>query len=236
LVTTNLNISKTSWYIPVVVVDKKYRRKGIASKLLNHTFDYLKKNFYARKIFLIVDCNNESAINLYKNLGFKKYSTNCLMLLKKPLIFMDKVKILGLKRKDSTHWKELYKLAIKVNPKTIKIEGMTKEDFKENIYTILQKTKNSILKERWYEFVIEHDHRIVGFFSIRLLKNEKKLYLNKLIISPDYIGLTKKLIKKLFTISGVEMILINVSSIYEKILKKLGFKIIKKRYKMVLEL
>ena len=50
-----------------IAVDKNFRKKGIASKLLNRIND-------ERKILLEVSEKNEVAINLYKKNGFKMIS------------------------------------------------------------------------------------------------------------------------------------------------------------------
>ena len=50
-----------------IVVDKNFRKKGLASKLLNRIND-------ERKILLEVSEKNEVAINLYKKNGFKMIS------------------------------------------------------------------------------------------------------------------------------------------------------------------
>lgn len=52
-------------------IEEKYRRKGYASKLLNHV---IKNNKDIEKIMLEVKEDNVSAINLYKKLRFKKIS------------------------------------------------------------------------------------------------------------------------------------------------------------------
>ena len=46
-----------------IVVDKSYRRKGIATQLINHVIDYFDD---VKSIMLEVNVNNENAINLYK--------------------------------------------------------------------------------------------------------------------------------------------------------------------------
>ena len=62
-----------------IVVDLEYRRKGIAISLINYVIDFYDDLEY---ILLEVNENNESAINLYKKLGFnvinirKKYYGN----------------------------------------------------------------------------------------------------------------------------------------------------------------
>ena len=55
--------------LETIVVDKDYRRKGLASNLLN----FFLKNYGKIKdaIFLEVAINNESAINLYRKYGFE---------------------------------------------------------------------------------------------------------------------------------------------------------------------
>ncbi len=64
-----------------LLVDKEYRKKKIATKLLDKFFEIIKSQ-KAQKIFLEVRESNESAINLYIKNGFilintrKKYYSN----------------------------------------------------------------------------------------------------------------------------------------------------------------
>ena len=57
--------------ITSLVVDKKHRRKGIASKLMKNSMKHLPKKI--KILTLAVDSKNKVAIGLYKKLGFKKY-------------------------------------------------------------------------------------------------------------------------------------------------------------------
>lgn len=53
-----------------IAVDKDYRRRGIGKKMLDHSIDEMRlNNVYS--IYLYVDKENLSAINLYKSRGFK---------------------------------------------------------------------------------------------------------------------------------------------------------------------
>lgn len=51
-------------------VHPAYRRKGIATKLMKHTFDYL-KSIGVTHVRLYVMIDNHAAINLYRKFGFK---------------------------------------------------------------------------------------------------------------------------------------------------------------------
>jgi len=54
----------------LIAVDKDYRRRGIGKKMLDHSIDEMRlNNVYS--IYLYVDKENLSAINLYKSRGFK---------------------------------------------------------------------------------------------------------------------------------------------------------------------
>ena len=55
-----------------VLVDKNYRRQGIATMLINYLVDSVKG--VSPKIFLEVRATNDSAINLYQKHGFIKTS------------------------------------------------------------------------------------------------------------------------------------------------------------------
>ena len=53
----------------LIYVDKDYRKKHIATKLMNHYFNNL--NSSIKRVLLEVSINNKSAISLYEKLGFK---------------------------------------------------------------------------------------------------------------------------------------------------------------------
>ena len=55
--------------IDYVIVNNNYRRKGVASKLLEYLIDYCKEKSISN-ITLEVNENNIAAINLYKKHGF----------------------------------------------------------------------------------------------------------------------------------------------------------------------
>lgn len=57
--------------IDSVVVDKKYKRQGIASLLLKYILD-IAKNKKIENLLLEVRISNEAAIKLYEKFGFKK--------------------------------------------------------------------------------------------------------------------------------------------------------------------
>ncbi len=62
-------------YIQAISVFSEYRGQSIASKLLKHSFEYAKK-LNIPKVALIVEIQNEHALNIYKKLGFKIVSTH----------------------------------------------------------------------------------------------------------------------------------------------------------------
>lgn len=70
----------TDWLytIEYVFVDPKYRKRGLATKLLNFAM-ILAKNKGAKKVNLNVDLNSTKAIALYKKLGFKEIGNTLLV-------------------------------------------------------------------------------------------------------------------------------------------------------------
>ena len=60
--------------IDYVIVNNNYRRKGVASKLLEYLIDYCKEKCISN-ITLEVNENNIAAINLYKKYGFETAAT-----------------------------------------------------------------------------------------------------------------------------------------------------------------
>ena len=63
---------KSVGHIEDIVVDNKYRNKGIAKKIINH----LKEMSDCYKV--ILDCN-DTLINFYESCGFKKYGNQMAM-------------------------------------------------------------------------------------------------------------------------------------------------------------
>jgi ribosomal protein S18 acetylase RimI-like enzyme len=58
-----------------VVVDEKWRGKGIGKKMMEHAIEYIKKEGVT-KIELTSDHSRIEANNLYQSLGFKQIETN----------------------------------------------------------------------------------------------------------------------------------------------------------------
>lgn len=61
-------------YLDHIVVDKKYRKKGVASKLIEKFEEIVKEN-NVKRIKLNAFPDNTPAINLYTKFGFKCYSS-----------------------------------------------------------------------------------------------------------------------------------------------------------------
>jgi diamine N-acetyltransferase len=61
-----------------VEIYEKCRRQGFAKKMIKETIDYISRTFeypYVEKVTLLVEKNNEIALNLYKKFGFKIVGT-----------------------------------------------------------------------------------------------------------------------------------------------------------------
>ena len=70
--TTIINNRRKSGYISSVMVHPDYRRKGIATRLLTNTLNYIRKRKKTRAV-LHVDSTNASAKSIYVKLGFKAF-------------------------------------------------------------------------------------------------------------------------------------------------------------------
>lgn len=82
---TNIEKNKAEYHIFIGETD--YWGKGIAYKASNELFKYIKKNFSFKFVYLFVNAKHESAIYLYKKLGFKIVSyKNEFIKMEKPLI------------------------------------------------------------------------------------------------------------------------------------------------------
>lgn len=60
------------FYIDALAVDEKYRRKGIAARLIEAAFDEAAKK--GKDLSLLVDQDNKIARKSYEKIGFKPYS------------------------------------------------------------------------------------------------------------------------------------------------------------------
>ncbi|OUM61660.1 hypothetical protein PIROE2DRAFT_45023, partial [Piromyces sp. E2] len=58
-------------HIETLGVLPTYRRLGVASKLLEYVFDNCKENEKIKQVYVQVQSNNESAVNLFKKNGFE---------------------------------------------------------------------------------------------------------------------------------------------------------------------
>ncbi len=63
------DIEDDEYYISVLAVDERYRRKGIGSFLLRHSIQTA-KDMDCKSVVLDVDRSNEPAIKLYRKFGF----------------------------------------------------------------------------------------------------------------------------------------------------------------------
>ena len=63
------DIEDDEYYISVLAVDERYRRKGIGSSLLSHSIQTAKDKD-CKSVVLDVDRSNEPAIKLYRKFGF----------------------------------------------------------------------------------------------------------------------------------------------------------------------
>lgn len=70
--TTLVNTRGKAGYIGAVMVHPTYRRKGVATKLMKATLNYVRKKKLSRAV-LHVTSTNTPAKNLYNRLGFKKF-------------------------------------------------------------------------------------------------------------------------------------------------------------------
>ncbi|WP_338604755.1 ribosomal protein S18-alanine N-acetyltransferase [Sulfolobus tengchongensis] len=59
-------------HVVSIAVLEEYRRKGIATSLLEHSMRSMKNDYNAEEVYLEVRVSNYAAISLYEKLGFKK--------------------------------------------------------------------------------------------------------------------------------------------------------------------
>lgn len=86
-------IDKEDYYISNIAIYPEYRKIGLGSKLLNF-IENLAKNRKLKKIVLEVEKENENAINVYENFGFKKEKEIYLKIDKKIFSFYKMIKII----------------------------------------------------------------------------------------------------------------------------------------------
>lgn len=69
------DVDNDEYYISVLAVDERFRRKGIGSFLLRHTI-MTAKDENCRSVVLDVDSGNEPAVRLYRKFGFNLSARN----------------------------------------------------------------------------------------------------------------------------------------------------------------
>ncbi|XP_021949779.1 N-acetyltransferase 9 isoform X2 [Folsomia candida] len=65
------NHDETVGEIEIMIADKKFRRKGLASEALKLMMDYARQNLGKRKFLAKIKQDNESSIKLFERLGYK---------------------------------------------------------------------------------------------------------------------------------------------------------------------
>jgi RimJ/RimL family protein N-acetyltransferase len=99
-----------------ILIDKKFRQKGIASRALILIEKTLKFN---SEVIAKVNKNNLESIGMFSNLGYKVTSTNSkTYVMKKKL---NKIKIIDqiekIRRRNNASWMDILRLAYKKSPK-----------------------------------------------------------------------------------------------------------------------
>ena len=70
----NINVSKNSAFIGILIGEKSYRGKGIGEEAIKKVIKYLYKYYNIYNLYLGVDRRNLAAIKLYKKIGFTEFS------------------------------------------------------------------------------------------------------------------------------------------------------------------
>jgi len=86
-------IEKDEYYISNLVVDSRFRGRGIGSILLDHAIENAKKK-ECISVILDVDMNNKKAVSFYRRMGFKIVDKNEIKIMKEGTYKME----LGLRR------------------------------------------------------------------------------------------------------------------------------------------
>jgi diamine N-acetyltransferase len=64
------SITNDKYWIRVIIIDRKYQKKGYGKIAMEKIIDEIKKDKKHNKINLCVERDNKIALNLYKKLGF----------------------------------------------------------------------------------------------------------------------------------------------------------------------
>lgn len=65
--------SPEGWYLNGIIVDPKYRRSGIAKRLLKYREKFILGKLEEANLYSIVSSVNEASIGYHKSLGFKEH-------------------------------------------------------------------------------------------------------------------------------------------------------------------
>jgi ribosomal protein S18 acetylase RimI-like enzyme len=66
-----LLVKEESLYLCYVIIDPKYRGRGLARKMIKETEEFCRLNYTHRELYLHVHKNNQRARNLYEKCGLK---------------------------------------------------------------------------------------------------------------------------------------------------------------------
>ena len=92
----NINLTDKTAHVGIMIGDKRWRGKGIATEALELSINWIYKNFQIKKIFLGVNKNNIFAIKVYKKCGFriiKEKNNNYIMVNEKNLLNLSRLSI-----------------------------------------------------------------------------------------------------------------------------------------------
>jgi ribosomal-protein-alanine N-acetyltransferase len=129
--TAIVNNRRIVGYVSTVMVHPAYRRKGIATKLMNNAIGYIQRKKMARAV-LYVDSTNIPAKNVYTKLGFKKFENIAYMIGETDSLFkpmnIDKIQIRLFQKSDVNGVCNLIRTA--EDPNHLKIFEFDENDLK----------------------------------------------------------------------------------------------------------
>jgi len=225
--TTIVTKHRNTGHVETVMVHPDFRRRGIATKLIETALNYVRKRKFVRAV-LQVSSNNNAAKDLYRKFGFKKFDQSVYLSVnvdslpgfEKP----DGILVRGFQKSDIDDVYAFIKSSR--DPNLLQIYDFRKDDLKTSLLDRMARMSTE------KKIVAVYDGKIVGYASLGYTTAKEAGRIRSLEVSPELAstGIVEELIRKCVDYvkpSGTKTVLVAVPLAKEGLIKRLealGFK------------